>query len=452
MDSSHERSPMPVRHMRGGNSGDDMPLNTRDYSSAIMESNEVERQMQWHNEVSPDLGATGRNGSERLSPASHARLDAEANGERDYVRADVSSEDEEMEIMHGRHHRELVSPPITQNTSPRLRRSLQASIPDSQSSIGDRPSTSRQPEFTGYTITQAMMPQQTFDQEKVNGSGSQSTPSYLMPPPSKPQKPIQQPQPVTPSKERKSRKSATSNIFDMDDADELSLGSEGFVLLSARTKTTKTPLELPVHIKREGTVDIMDVRPSTVTRKRKLQDFQESDELDELIADEPDFSVSKLGPSSKAPNIKAEGPTAELVSVPALFKPTTPKRPVGRPKKASLSTSVFAEFPSVQTAPPPKANDFVRTNTPLLDLTPNNTRSRASRQINEIAESDQDSSSPLAGLETPIRNKHLDGTKEGPVIVVKTPGGTFRRCGEDGFACKKTFCFRCGSTAVGSKV
>jgi hypothetical protein len=237
----------------------------------------------------------------------------------------------------------------------------------------------------------------------------------------------------------------------MEDADELSLGSEGFVLLSARAKTTKTPLELPVHIKREGTVDIPEIRPSTATRKRKLQEFQDSDELDELIADGPDFSVSKLGPSSKVPKVKAEEPVEQPITAPFLVKPTTPKRPVGRPKKSSLSKSVLADFPSVQAGPSTTTNEFIRTSTPLLDLTPNNTRSRASRQVNEIAESDQDSSSPLAGIETPIRNKHLAGA-EGPVIVIKTPGGTFRRCGEDGFACKKTFCFRCGSMASSSKV
>jgi hypothetical protein len=332
-----------------------------------------------------------------------------------------------------------------------LRQLLQASIPDSQSSLGDRPSSSRQPDFTGYALTQARIPQQNFHQERVNQSGSRYTAASLMPPPSKPQKPIEQPRPVTPSKKRMPRKSTTSNIFDMDDADELSLGSEGFVLLSARTKAMKTPLELPIHIKREDTVDIPEVQPSTTTRKRKLQDFQADEDLDELMVEGPDFSVSRMGFSSKAPKIKAEEPTEQPVTAPALLKPTTIKRHVGRPRKSTLSKSVLAGLPSVPAGPSTTASQFVRTSTPLLDLTPKNTRARAPRQTEEIAASDQDSSSPLAGLETPIRNKHLKGTKEGPVIVVKTPGGTFRRCGEDGFACKKTFCFRCGTTAASSK-
>jgi len=450
MDSSHERSSMPQEYMHSGYSGDDIASNRRDYSSAIIQSNVDEQQMQWHNDVSPDLGATGRDGSERLSPASHARLDAEANGVRDFVQTYVSSEDEEMELLHGRHHRELVSPPITQNSSPRLRRSLQASsIPDSQSSMGERPSSSRQPEFTGYAIAQARIPQQYLNQEKVNPSGAQPTTASLMPPPRKPQKLAGQPRPATPSRKPKSQKSATSNVFDMNDADELSLGSEGFVLLSARARTARPSVELPIHIKREDTVDIPETRPSVGARKRKLQDFQECDELDELVADEPNYSVSKLGPSSKAPKIKVEDAVPEAVKIPALFKPATMKRQIGRPKKSSLANSVLADFPSVPAGPSTTTKEFVRTSTPLLDLTPNNTRSRAPRQV-EIAGSDQDSSSPLAALETPVRNKHLAGA-EGPVIVVKTPGGSFRRCGEDGFACKKTFCFRCGSTAASSQ-
>ncbi|CAD6442195.1 0afcc9a7-f775-4b8c-b626-5e5e47ffa51d [Sclerotinia trifoliorum] len=58
------------------------------------------------------------------------------------------------------------------------------------------------------------------------------------------------------------------------------------------------------------------------------------------------------------------------------------------------------------------------------------------------------SRTPLLDYTTPTRRdltgkRALRGTSQSPGMV-KTPGGTFRKCGQDGFACKRAFCFRCG--------
>ncbi|KAJ8066037.1 hypothetical protein OCU04_005130 [Sclerotinia nivalis] len=58
------------------------------------------------------------------------------------------------------------------------------------------------------------------------------------------------------------------------------------------------------------------------------------------------------------------------------------------------------------------------------------------------------SRTPLLDYTTPTRRDltrkgALRGTSRSPGMV-KTPGGTFRKCGQDGFACKRAFCFRCG--------
>ncbi|KAF7863969.1 hypothetical protein EAF04_006934 [Stromatinia cepivora] len=58
------------------------------------------------------------------------------------------------------------------------------------------------------------------------------------------------------------------------------------------------------------------------------------------------------------------------------------------------------------------------------------------------------SRTPLLDYTTPtrrdlMRKRGLRDTSRSPGMV-KTPGGTFRKCGRGGFACKRAFCFRCG--------
>ncbi|KAF7911176.1 uncharacterized protein EAF01_002684 [Botrytis porri] len=71
-------------------------------------------------------------------------------------------------------------------------------------------------------------------------------------------------------------------------------------------------------------------------------------------------------------------------------------------------------------------------------ITPTRSESRKSR-------------TPLLDYTTPtrrdlMRKRGLRDSSRSPGMV-KTPGGTLRRCGIDGFACQKAFCFRCGLSA-----
>lgn len=406
-DGSQERTSETITNMHNEDPRNENTLNQTSYASAFMDANEEEHQMRWNNPASPEIGSAIRNVPRQFTSASDEQAGVSGRGK------DAAP--------HGRRHPEVVIPSITQNSLPRSRPSVPASIPDSQNSVDGRPSSARQPETSGSSAANATVPSRQFTQENSKDSAFKAKAVSSMLPPNKPQYHAAGPPPTTPAKKRKPEISTSHNVFDRAEADELSLGSDGFVLLSSR-RTAKTPFELSVRIKREDTVD---TGSGTVARKRKLQDFQAGDDIDELMADEPDFSVSQLGSSSRTTRIKEED---EPVRAPALFKQVRARKQSSRSsKKSSLPRSVYPTVPSPS----------IRAGTPLLDLTP--------KQVPEIAESNQGSSSPLPGLLTPLKHRHA----EGPAIVVKTPGGTFRRCGEAGFACRKSFCFRCGSNVVG---
>ncbi|KAF7960758.1 hypothetical protein EAE96_000431 [Botrytis aclada] len=71
-------------------------------------------------------------------------------------------------------------------------------------------------------------------------------------------------------------------------------------------------------------------------------------------------------------------------------------------------------------------------------ITPTRSESRKSR-------------TPLLDYTTPtrrdlMRKRGLRGSSHSQGMV-KTPGGTLRKCGKDGFACHRSFCFRCGLSA-----
>ncbi|TGO33771.1 hypothetical protein BHYA_0228g00200 [Botrytis hyacinthi] len=71
-------------------------------------------------------------------------------------------------------------------------------------------------------------------------------------------------------------------------------------------------------------------------------------------------------------------------------------------------------------------------------ITPTRSESRKSR-------------TPLLDYTTPtrrdlMRKRGLRDSSHSPGMV-KTPGGTLRKCGNDGFACQRAFCFRCGLSA-----
>ena len=232
-----------------------------------------------------------------------------------------------------------------------------------------------------------------------------------------------------------------------DDIDELSMATDDFILLSSQPRTNHRSL-LPVAIKNEARSNSPQLRTVESTRKRKLITFQETDDEDEL--GDP-FTTSCLRAHVKK----------EVDENATPFTDRTTKRNV----KTRL---VHRTSPHNKDSR--KANG---TSTPLLDLTP----SRNADATGEVFDSDAPSSSPayqqtsqnFAGthtqgqdgaaeiipppvdLLTPIRKKRWteDPLKaEQVTIVIKTPGGSLRRCGEDDFACGRSFCFRCGSSGV----
>jgi hypothetical protein len=257
---------------------------------------------------------------------------------------------------------------------------------------------------------------------------------------------------VTPTANRKTR-AIPSRVFDADDLDELSLGLDDFVLMSSQSRTNPRPSTV-VRVKQEDATEGPRTAPVASSKKRKLSMFQADNEEDELGI----ISSSRLAPSSVSnPRIKTEADENN----PPLYNTTLSKRKDPRPDPSTTPRNKGKKKAS-------------RISTPLLDLTPNRRTIFNPSGNGEIVDSEAPSSSPtyiktssenkedgvrdqkqvaetdslLIGLLTPVRKQRLTGDPlqgEKVTIVIKTPGGTLRRCGEDDFSCGRSFCFRCGS-------
>ncbi|KAH6669283.1 hypothetical protein B0J14DRAFT_598328 [Halenospora varia] len=351
------------------------------------------------------------------------------------------------------------SPPVTQGASP-SRNSLPASIPDSQNSIGEKGSSP--PHSSQHSIQQTQGSSNNLRPEPNDSSSMAVTEPTAMLPPRK-TAPRDVTQNITPQNKPKSCKAPPSDNLHAEEIDELSLIQDGFIITSSR-RTARTPFDLPARIKREETADVTTIASAAMSRKRKLHDFQADDDIDELMADEFTISVPRSGPATvPQPKIKTEDAEVLTASAP-LSQPRFPRYRKPKAKKtysqARSHANDVGSSKSVGTQSTSRKSNmqFVRTGTPLLNLTP----SRKNDPACEIAESgaerssqptppsklsqNMDASSPLAGLLTPTRKTRNLG-KGGPAIVVKTPGGTMRKCGENGFDCKKSFCFRCTSNS-----
>ncbi|CZR55463.1 uncharacterized protein PAC_05351 [Phialocephala subalpina] len=260
---------------------------------------------------------------------------------------------------------------------------------------------------------------------------------------------------TTPAAQKAIRQSILRMALDAEDFDELSLNKEDVVLIFSQPRT-KPLSKLHTIVKQEDVMNTPRPVSSAANRKRAFSTFQERSSPDELAEEQ-------LSPSSKAaatakPQIKVE----EDVSLPA-HPPTLPnhKQDKGKQRADPLPSSHMTPSISGRQIP-------IRTNTPLLNLTPsapkeirdsageesspalpnqNSPPQRARTRRQRAADS---SSSPLTNLLTPTRKKTTNDflMAEQVTVVVKTPGGTFRRCGEDGFSCGRSFCFRCGNQGV----
>ncbi|PBP23019.1 centromere protein Scm3 [Diplocarpon rosae] len=228
--------------------------------------------------------------------------------------------------------------------------------------------------------------------------------------------------------------------------DELSMGVEDFILLSAQTMTNPLP-NLQMGIKHEEAAD-SPWRSVPAARKRKLDAYQgnKTNDLDSAVASRGISSTEGASSTSTTqPTIKTETDDIPL-SVTHLM--LSKRR--GRPPKPK--TTGLGESSRTSPVPPLSLPMAIRTSTPLLDLTPVRNRRANAERIKAIGDSDGEAS---PDLDSPSeRLKHLppvgggswnsDVLKaEGVAVLVKTPGGTMRRCGVEDFACGRSFCFRC---------
>jgi hypothetical protein len=277
--------------------------------------------------------------------------------------------------------------------------------------------------------------------------------------------PIANPSTETPANRRKS---LLQRVLESD-YDELSLGADDFAFMFSQPRTDSRASS-KVQVKEENATDTPQNISSVPARKRKLSMFRAGSD-DELCVIGPSPPLHQPLPTVSNHQIKVEVDDATL----PLHQPIKTK---ARARKVS---DIYPEASS-SSQPKPQArriskNQPTSRNTPLLDLTPS--RSKASnpngREILDSAAEESSppeqvsspnhprnrtraqreaagTSSPLVGLLTPVRRKRWSGDLlegEEVTVVVKTPGGTLRRCGEDGFECGRSFCFRCGERREG---
>lgn len=262
------------------------------------------------------------------------------------------------------------------------------------------------------------------------------------------------PPPMTPTAKRNVPKSAVQRVMQQDDdLDELSLGPDDFKIISVHTKTLPP---LPtfgtyVGIKREQTLDPY-MSSVTTSRKRRFSDLA-PDDIDELGADEC------FGKSTGTKRIKKE---VDLNGTPMVHRIKAQRK-----QAKKLHRDESKNGPMGLPLLPGSAitnRQIGRTGTPLLDLTPHKRQTDSFGNDREILDSDDSMPSsslrqnvsavgfkPLDGLLTPTRSKQgsFDTLKLAKTaVVVKTPGGTLRKCGEGAFRCGRAFCFRCGHDDV----
>lgn len=264
------------------------------------------------------------------------------------------------------------------------------------------------------------------------------------------------PPPTTPAPQVHRPETAMPGLDDPDDFDELSMNTPEFVLLS-RPRTNPQPAALSKFKKNvgakapsiqsatlpKGNKRMMVNTPlvqsaslaiggkrivaknplvqSAPSRKRKLDAFNEP-----VAQVKPAVEASSLNAVPKSPPV--EQPTIKTEPDDTITNLSAKPNKLGRPRKAASQAVANLRSPLP-----------IRGGTPLLDLTPSR------KQRSEIDDSAAESSSPLAGQgpRTLIPSKSWN---EAP-LVTKTPGGTWRQCGENGFRCRRTFCFSCSFEA-----
>ncbi|KAK2625463.1 hypothetical protein QTJ16_004775 [Diplocarpon rosae] len=230
--------------------------------------------------------------------------------------------------------------------------------------------------------------------------------------------------------------------------DELSMGVEDFIMLSAQTMTNPLP-NLQMGIKHEEAAD-SPWRSVPAARKRKLDAYQgnETNDLDSAAASR-DISSTKGAPRTSTihPTIKTE--TSEILQPVTHLMLSKRRGRTPKPKPTGLGKASSSRTPPVPNLSLPMT---IRTSTPLLDLTPVRNRRANAERVKEIGDSDAEGSPDLDSPSERLKHLPQNGggnwnsnllKAEGVAVLVKTPGGTMRRCGVEDFECGRSFCFRC---------
>jgi len=234
--------------------------------------------------------------------------------------------------------------------------------------------------------------------------------------------------------------------MDDEDLDELSLGPDDFIFIASRRRSDPQSTVESARVKEEGKAPVENyVLPTQrPTQKQRLVSSGSSD-VNEL-GGPTSSSAQRTEPDSIIIRSRAKQEIHEqMPTVTPIINPTKRKR--GRPRRdATTSSSQPETSPHIPLTTPTK--HLLRresASTPLLNLAKSLSTNKKDTASQATIPPTPDLGSPVLGLATPARRRYWEsiaGDEEG---VVKTPGGTLRRCGEDGFTCGRSFCFKCGS-------
>jgi len=282
-------------------------------------------------------------------------------------------------------------------------------------------------------------------------------------------------------------KTITSSIPTKPPHASLPLNDLPGVLTKPNQNTKESPLPTPTNI--VGKPKAVPATPaSKLSRKTVIAD-SDDDDFDELSLNADDFILLSRPRTNPQPRLLSTGKKRIIAKTPLLRSNPVPKRKLdvflestnqaqplqNMPKSEeidSLNPSIKTEADDSNTLPEPLKNSHTnkhhlptqslpsseyrsaRTGTPLLDLTPSRQKAQRSEIVDSAGESEVDSSPPPGSqgtrtqthMQTPVPNKRWDKAP----LVIRTPGGTFRKCGEDGFRCQKDFCFTCRAESVGN--
>jgi hypothetical protein len=147
--------------------------------------------------------------------------------------------------------------------------------------------------------------------------------------------PVKSHQPVvaTPS-EPETRKLAIHNVLASDEFDELSLGEDGFILLSVRPRSNKqVRLNLPIQVKDEEADNQSSLVQSS--KKRLLSSLLDYDDIDELAGDSPMMST----PCHPGPLISPAKTPVRVSGGAAMHRMLKPKWKKGSTNMVELQTS-----------------------------------------------------------------------------------------------------------------